>query len=43
MKALGAAIIVLVALYIADQMFAQGKYTDAAHRMAMQMRHSIGI
>jgi hypothetical protein len=38
MKALGAAIIVLVALYIADQTFAQGKYTAAAQRMALQFK-----
>jgi hypothetical protein len=43
MKALGAAIIVLVALYIADQIFAQGKYTAAAERMVLQIRHSTGI
>jgi hypothetical protein len=43
MKALGAAIVVLVALYVADHVLAQGKYTDAAQRMAMQMRHSTGI
>jgi hypothetical protein len=35
MKAIGAAIIVLAALYLADQEFAHGKYTDAAYRMAM--------
>lgn len=43
LKAVGAAITILVALYFADQLFAQGKYTDAAQRMAMQMRHSTGI
>jgi hypothetical protein len=43
MKGLGAAIIVLVALYIADQNFAQGKYTTAAQRMVLQIRHSTGI
>jgi hypothetical protein len=43
MKAVGAAIIILVALCFADQELAQGKYTDAAKRMAMQMRHSTGI
>jgi hypothetical protein len=43
MKAIGAAIIVLVALYFVDQQLAQGKYTDAAQRMAMQVRHSTGI
>jgi hypothetical protein len=43
MKAVGVAIIILVALYFADQELAQGKYTDAALRMAMQIRHSTGI
>jgi hypothetical protein len=43
MKALGAAVIVLVALYFVDQLFAHGKYTAAAQRMAMQIRHSTGI
>jgi hypothetical protein len=43
MKAVGAAIIVLVALYFVDQLLAQGKYTDAAQRMAGQIRHSTGI
>jgi hypothetical protein len=40
---IGAAIIVIVALCFADQQFAQGKYTDAAQRMAGQIRHSTGI
>ena len=43
LKAVGAAIVILVALYFADQVIAQGKYTDAAQRMAMQIRHSTGI
>jgi F0F1-type ATP synthase membrane subunit c/vacuolar-type H+-ATPase subunit K len=43
MKAFGAGIIVLVALYLADQALTQGKYTAAAQRMAMQIRHSMGI
>jgi hypothetical protein len=43
MKVIGATIIILVALYITDQQFAEGKYTDAAQRMAMQIRHSTGI
>jgi hypothetical protein len=42
-KVIGAAIIVLVALYFIDQLLAQGKYTDAAQRMAGQIRHSTGI
>jgi hypothetical protein len=43
MKAVGVAVIVLVALYFVDQQFAQGKYTDAAQHMAGQIRHSTGI
>jgi hypothetical protein len=43
MKAVGAAIIVLVGLYFVDQLLAQGKYTDAARFMAGQIRHSTGI
>ena len=43
MKAVGATIIILVALYFTDQYFAEGRYTDAAQRMAMQIRHSAGI
>jgi hypothetical protein len=43
MKAIGAAIVVLVALYVTDQTLTQGKYTDAVQRMAMQIRQSTGI
>jgi len=43
MKALGAAAIVLVVLYFADQQFAQGQFTIAVQQMASQMRHSMGI
>jgi hypothetical protein len=43
MKALGAAAIVLVVLYFADQQFAQGQFTNAVQQMASQMRHSMGI
>jgi hypothetical protein len=42
-RVIGAAIIVLVALYFVDQLLAQGRYTDAAQRMAGQIRHSTGI
>ena len=31
------------ALYLADQQYAQGKYTHAAGRMLSQMRHSFGV
>jgi hypothetical protein len=43
MKLLGAAAIVLVVLYFADQQFTQGQLTSAAQQMASQMRHSLGI
>jgi len=42
MKVLGAAVIVLVVLYFADQQFAQGRYTDAVQQMGAQMMHSLG-
>jgi hypothetical protein len=42
-KVIGAAIIVIVALYFVDQLLAEGKYTDAAQHMAGQIRHSTGI
>jgi hypothetical protein len=42
-NAIGVVLIVLVALYVTDQLVAQGKYTDAAQRMAQQIRHSTGI
>jgi hypothetical protein len=34
---------IIAALYLADQQFSQGKYTDAVGRMVSQMRHSFGI
>ena len=43
MKVLGAAAIVLVVLYFADQQYAQGQYIDAVQRMGAQMMHSLGI
>ena len=43
MKILGAAVIVLVVLYFADQQFAQGRYADAVQQMGAQMMHSLGI
>ncbi len=42
MKAFLVAAGILAVLYLADQQFAQGKYTQAAGRMATQMRHSFG-
>jgi hypothetical protein len=38
MKAVGVAIVTLVALYFADQEFAQGKYTPGTQRMVEQIR-----
>jgi hypothetical protein len=43
MKALGAAVIVLIVLYFADQEFTQGRYTDAARQLGAQLIHSLGI
>ena len=34
---------IIAALYLADQQFAQGKYTSAFSRMATQIRHSFGV
>jgi hypothetical protein len=34
---------IIAALYVADQQYAQGKYTYALQHMANQMRHSFGI
>ena len=34
---------IIGALYLADQHFAQGKYTIAIGRMVTQMRHSFGV
>jgi hypothetical protein len=43
MKAIGVAIVIIFAAYMADQQFANGQYTDAAKRMVVQMRHSFGV
>jgi hypothetical protein len=43
MKVLGAAAGVLIALYFADQEFAQGQFTDAVRHVGAQMMHSFGI
>ena len=43
MKAIGAALLALVAAYLADQQFAQGKYTSATRQMIAQIRHSTGL
>ena len=43
MKAFGIAVVILLALFVADQLFTQGKYTEATERMAQQIRHSTGI
>lgn len=34
---------IIGALYLADQQYAQGKYTSAVARMVTQMRHSFGV
>jgi hypothetical protein len=43
MKGLLAATMAVAILYVADQQYAQGKYTDAIGRMVAQMRHSFRI
>lgn len=43
MKGLLIAIGIIAALYLGDQRFNHGQYTDAVHRMASQMRHSFGV
>ncbi|MFB9265033.1 hypothetical protein ACFFWD_18040 [Bradyrhizobium erythrophlei] len=43
MKALLIAVAVLLALYLADQHFAHGKYSYAVGRIVTQMRHSFGV
>jgi hypothetical protein len=34
---------IIAALYGADQLYAQGKYSDALQHMVTQMRHSFGV
>ncbi|MEA3097073.1 MAG: hypothetical protein QOF74_1313 [Caballeronia mineralivorans] len=34
---------IIAALYVADQLFAEGKYTSALWDMVTQMRHSFGV
>jgi hypothetical protein len=43
MKVLGAVVVVLIALYFADQEFAQGKFTDTVRQVGAQIMHSLGI
>jgi hypothetical protein len=43
MKVLGAAAIMLIALYFADQELAHGQCTDAVRQIGTQMMHSFGI
>lgn len=43
MKAIGATVLFLVGAYVVDNEFSQGKFTAAAQRMVMQMRHSAGF
>jgi hypothetical protein len=42
-KGLLIAVGIVFVLYIMDQKFAQGRYTDAVQRMTIQMRHSFGV
>jgi hypothetical protein len=34
---------IIAALYVADQQYAQGKYTYGLQHMVKQMRHSFGV
>jgi hypothetical protein len=34
---------IIADLYVAGQLYAQGKYTDALQHMVTQMRHSFGV
>jgi hypothetical protein len=43
MRAIVAGIIAIVVLYIADQEFSAGRYTDAVKLAIGQLRHSLGI
>jgi hypothetical protein len=43
MKGFLIAVGIIAALYVADQLYAQGKYTDALQRMVTEMRHSFGV
>jgi hypothetical protein len=43
MKVLGAVIVVLIALYLADQEFTQGQYADAVRQLGAQIMRSLGI
>jgi hypothetical protein len=43
MKGLLIAAGIILALYVADQYYAQGKYVYALEHMVNQMRHSFGV
>jgi len=43
MKAIVSATIAIVILYVVDQEFAGGHYTDAVKLVIGQLRHSLGI
>jgi hypothetical protein len=43
MKGIGIAAAVLLAAYLADQAFSQGRYTYEIERMIVQIRHSFGV
>jgi hypothetical protein len=42
-RAILGAIIAAALLYMADQEFADGKYTDTASKIVRQIRHKIGL
>jgi hypothetical protein len=43
MKGLLIAVCITAALYIADQLYAHGTYTNTFQHMVNQMRHSFGV
>jgi hypothetical protein len=43
MRGLPIAVGIIAALYVADQLYAQGKYTYALQHMVTQMRHSFEV
>lgn len=43
MKGILIALGVILALYVIDQQFADGRYTDALQRMMIQIRRSFGV
>jgi len=43
MRAVLAAVVTLALLYMADQEFANGRYTEATKKVAREIKHSIGF